>query len=191
MRAAISKMTFVFAFATQGLVEGQVADVAGEWSVVRLLPGVSPSVSPFEAWLRALPGAVFTLTPSVIPPLAMIRRGLGYAYSPSRPTITIVEGLPDQPGALGFLQLQVGRRFEGELASSVKSTTTRELSFGLPSLAQGGCWIHLSLEESEDGSTLSGSAWINTKISTRGCRSSLAKDFKHGEPFPYRLIRLK
>ena len=63
-------------------------------------------------------------------------------------------------------------RFEGELTSS-------------------GCWIHLSLEESEDGSILSGSARINTKISTRACRSSLAKSVKNGEPFSYALTRLK
>src|SRR6266849_6681832 len=122
MQAAIPKMTFVVAFAAQSLVQGQVADVAGEWSVVRRPPAVTPSASPFEAWLRALPGAVFTLRPSAIPPLAMIRRGLGYTYFPSRPTITILEGPPDKPRSLGFLQPQVGRRFEGELASSIKSS---------------------------------------------------------------------
>jgi hypothetical protein len=176
MLAAIPKMTFAFALAAQGLVQGQIADVVGEWT----RPG-------------ALPGFVFTLIPSAIPPLAMARRGLGYVYS-SRPTITILEGPRDKPRAFGFLQPQSGRRFEGELASSIKSSTKAdlsELSLGYPSLAPGGCWIHLSLEESEDGSTLSGSAWINTKISTRACRSSLAKGFKNGEPFPYGLIRLK
>ena len=158
--------------------------MTGEWSVAR-------QPSPLKSWLRALPGAVFTLTPSAIPPLAMVRRGLRYTYFPSRPTITILEGPPDKPRALGFLQPRVGRRFEGELASSIKSGTATEFSFGLPSLAPGGCWIHLSLEESTDGSTLSGSAWINTKISTVACRSSLAKGFRDGEPFPYGLIRLK
>ncbi len=117
-------------------------------------------------------------------------QGVGIHF-PSRPTITISEGLPDKPPALGFLQNQGGRRFEGELASPVKSTTGLELSVGLPSLAPGGCWIHLSLEASEDESTLSGSAWINAKISTCACRSRLAKGFKNGEPFPYSLVRLK
>jgi hypothetical protein len=96
-----------FAFAAQGLLQGQVADVTGEWSVAR-------QPSPLKPWLRALPGAVFTLTPSAIPPLAMVRRGLGYTYFPSRPTIAILEGPPDKPRALGFLQPRVGRRFEGE-----------------------------------------------------------------------------
>ena len=150
-----------------------------------------PSVLTVRSLATSVTWGCFTLTPSVIPPLAMIRRGLGFTYFPSRPTITILEGLPDKPRALGFLQTQVGRRFEGELASSVKSATPLELSIGFPSLAPGGCWIHLSLEESEDESTLSGSAWINTKISTRACRSNLAKGFKNGEPFPYALIRLK
>src|SRR5438094_715317 len=137
MRAVIPKMAFVFACAAPGLVQGQIADLAGEWRVVRPSAG-NPSVSPLEAWLRSLPGAVFTLTPSSIPPLAMVRTNLGYAYSPSLPSITILEGLPDKPRAWGFLQHQVGRRFEGELASSVQS-----VSFGLPSLAPGGCWMHL------------------------------------------------
>jgi hypothetical protein len=110
-------------------------------------------------------------------------QGFGNTYFPSRPTITILEGPPDKPRALGFLQPRVGRRFEGELASSIKSSTATELSFGLPSVAPGGCWIHLSLEESTDGSILSGSAWINTKISTRACRSSLAKGFTDGVYF--------
>lgn len=190
MCAAILKMAFVFAFAARGLVQGQVVGMAGKWRVVRP-PAVGPSSSPFEDWLRALPGAVFTLTPSAIPPLAMALKDLGYRYSPSLPTVTILGGLPDRPRALGFLQREVGRRFEGELASSVKGATELELSFGLPSLAPGGCWMHLSLEWSEDGSTLSGSARINTKISTRACRSSLAKGFKNGEPFPYSLIRME
>src|SRR5437016_2450273 len=110
MQAAIPKMAFVFAFAARGLVQGQVADVAGEWRVVRPHAG-SPSPSPLEAWLQALPGAVFTLTPRGIPPLAMVRSNLGYRYSPSLPSITILEGLPNKPRAWGFLQPQVGRRF--------------------------------------------------------------------------------
>jgi hypothetical protein len=188
MRAAILKIVFVVTFAAQGLVQGQILDVAGKWRVLRP-SAVGPSSSPAESWLPALPEAVFTLTRSVISPLAMVRKDLGYTYFPSLPTITISEGPPDKPRALGFLQLQIGRRFQGELASSVKSTTGPELSFGLPALAPGGCWMHLSLEASEDGSTLSGSARINTKISTHGCRSSLAKAFKNGEAFPYALIR--
>jgi hypothetical protein len=51
--------------------------------------------------------------------------------------------------------------------------------------------MHLSLEESEDGSALSGSARINAKIFTRECRSMLTKSAKKGEPFKYALIRLK
>jgi hypothetical protein len=92
----ISKMVLVLAFATQSLVQGQVADVTGEWSLIRPA-GVTPSASPLAAWLRALPGTVFTLTPSTIPPLAMVHRGLGYTYFPSRPTITVLEGSPDKP----------------------------------------------------------------------------------------------
>ncbi len=176
VRAAIYGIAFALAFAVaaQGLVQGQVVGVVGEWT----RPG-------------ALRGFVLTLIPSEIQPLAMARRGLGYVYS-SRPAITILEGPRDKPRSFGFLQPKAGRRFEGELASSIKSSTAAdlsELSLGYPSLAPGGCWIHLSLGESEDGSTLSGSAWINTKISTRSCRSDLAKGFKNGEPFPFRLIR--
>ncbi len=190
MRAKIPKMAFVLAFAAPGLVQGQIVDVAGKWRVGRS-QAVGPSSSSFEDWLRALPGSVFSLTPSVIPPLAMIRKDSGYTYLPSLPTVTILEGLPGKPRAFGFLQPQVGRRFEGELASSVKSDTGRELSFGYPSLAPGGCWIHLSLECSVDGYSLSGSARINTRISTRGCRNALAKEVKNGGPFPYTLIRLE
>ena len=114
---------------------------------------------------------MYALTHTEIPPLAMIRRDLGYTYFPSLPSITIT-WISDKPQVLGFLQAQSGRQFEGELAS-------------------GGCWMHLSLEESEDGSTLSGSAWYNTKISTRACRSFLAKPFKKGAPFPYKLDRVR
>lgn len=170
-KTPIPKIAFVLAFAV-GLVQGQVPDVAGEWRVAGA-PTVGPPSSRFEDWLRSLPMAVYALTHSVIPPLAMIRKDLGYTYSPSLPTITIFEGMPDKPHALGFLQLQVGRRFQGELAFS------------------GGCWTHLSLEESEDGYTLSGSARINNRISTRECRSSLAKEFQKGAPFKYALIRVK
>jgi hypothetical protein len=106
------KITFLLAFAAQVLVQGQVADVAGEWRVGAL---------------------VYTLRHSVVPPLAMIHKDLDYGYFPSLPTITISGGT-----ALGFLQPTVGRRIEGELAFSE------------------GCWIHLSLEESEDGSTFVG-----------------------------------
>ncbi len=170
-KIAVPTIAFVLIFALRVLVQGQVADVTGEWRVVHP-PAVTASSSRVEDWLRALPGATFTLTRSVIPPLAMVRKDLGYTYVLSLPTITIIEGMPDQPRPLGFLQPQVGRRFEGELAS-------------------GGCWIHLSLEESEDGSTLVGSARINAKISTRECRSNMAKGFKKGEAFQYMLIRLK
>lgn len=54
-----------------------------------------------------------------------------------------------------------------------------------------GCWMHLSLEKSEDGLTLLGSARINKKLSTDQCRTSLTKEAKKGEPFRYALIRLK
>jgi hypothetical protein len=40
------------------------------------------------------------------------------------------------------------------------------------------------LEESEDGSTLSSSTWINTKISTRACRSTLAKGLQEWRTIP-------
>ena len=82
MLAAIPKITFVFAFAAH-LVQGQVTDVAGEWRVENHR-------------------AIFTLTPSTIPPLAMVHRGLGYTYDPSRPTITILEGQPDKPARIGI-----------------------------------------------------------------------------------------
>ena len=180
------------AFVSGGLLHGQDVDLDGLWKVVRT-PAVRPPSSPLEGWLQALPGAVFTLSPSVIPPLGMIRKDLGHLYAPSSPTTTISDGMPsspssdywmrawlqtlrwmpDMPKALGFVQGQVGRRFEGELAAS------------------GGCWVHLSLEESEDGSTLSGMAQVNMKISRRGCFSLLAKGTKKGEPFPYRLMRLR
>lgn len=136
------EITFLLAFASA--LQGQAPEVTGEWTVFRV-PAVGPPSTPVEDWVRSLPGAVFTLTHSFIPPLAMVRKDLGYVYYPSQPTITILEGKPDKPLALGFLQPQAGRRFEGELAMSVKSATGLEL-------APGGCWIPLSLEESEDGS---------------------------------------
>jgi hypothetical protein len=191
MRFELTKMTLVLAFARK-VLQAQVADVTGQWRVVRQENGTSSSQ--FEDWLRALPGAVFTLTHSTIPPLAMIRKDLGYSYFPSLPTITILQGQPDKPYAWGFLQPQPSGKFEGELAFSVASVTRHELSqlsLGFPALAPGGCWTHLSLEESEDGSLLSGTARINTKISTRDCRSSLAKEVRKGAPFKYTLIRLK
>ena len=151
-----------------GQAKAQMPNVAGEWSV-----GRPPAVGQLEGLIRSIPMAVFRLTHSVVQPIAMVRADLGYTYVPSLPTITILQGTREKPQASGFLQARSGRWFEGELASS------------------GDCWMHLSLEESEDGSTLSGSARINTKISTRGCRSSLAKDVKKGEPFEYALIRLK
>jgi hypothetical protein len=167
-------MTLLLVVAETGLVQGQVGNLVGEWKVVRQDAGSlpCPNCSPAENWIRALPGATFIMTPSVIPPLAMVRKDLGYTYTLSSPTITIWSGTPENPSALGFLQLQFGRRFEGELASA-------------------GCWIHLSLEESEDGSTLSGSARINTKISTRSCRNTMSKEFKNGAPFNYALVRLR
>ena len=169
---AIRKTALVLVLAGRGLARAQAPDITGEWSVVRR-PAVSESSSPSEDWLRALPGAVFTLSHSEVPPLAMVRKNLGYRYSPSLATITISQGQPEKPQALGFLQAQGGRRFEGELAFS------------------SGCWTHLSLEESEEGSSLSGSARINTKISTRACRSTLVEGVKKGEPFSYTLIRLR
>ena len=78
----------------------------------------------------------------------MIRVDLGYTYFPSLPTINILIGSQADPTAMGFLQHRSGRQYEGELA------------------AAPGCWLHLSLWESEDGQTLRGSANINTKIST-------------------------
>jgi hypothetical protein len=170
LRRHILEMRFLLALAP-GLVQGQAPDIAGEWSVVRS-PAVGPPSSPAEDWIRSLPTAVYSLTDSAIPPLAMVRKDLGYTYFPSQPTITILAGTPDKPYALGFLQSRAGRGFEGELAS-------------------GGCWIHLSLEESEDGSILSGSARNNVKISTRQCRSSLVKAYKNGAPFDYALTRLR
>lgn len=178
---SIPKTAFLLAIASA--LQGQVPDVTGEWKPFRP-PAVGPSSSPAENWVCSLPGAVFTLTHSVIPPFAMVRKDLGYVYYPSQPTITITEGTPGKPLALGFLQSQDRRRFQGELAISVKSATGLELS-------PGGCWIHLSLEESEDGSLLSGTARINTKISTRQCRSGLVKEFKNGAPFEYALIRVR
>lgn len=187
----LPKITLALVFALD-LLQAEVADVTGQWRVVR--QEVGTSTSQFEDWLRALPGAVFTFSQSTIPPLAMIRKDLGFTYSPSLLTITILQGPPDKPYAWGFLQSQPGRKFEGELAFAVKTATTgdlSQLSLGFPSLAPGGCWTHLSLEESEDGSTLSGTAQINTKISTRECRSSLAKEVRKGAPFKYVLMRLK
>jgi hypothetical protein len=130
-------------------------------------------MAPLEAWLRTIPGAVFRLTHSALPPLGMLRKDLSYPYSPSSPAIIITQGPPDRLLGSGFLQSQVGHRYEGEFATS------------------GGCWMHLSLEESEDGFTLSGSAWINIKASTRSCRSVLAKEVKKGQPFPSALARLR
>ncbi len=170
MRIQALKVPAFLLALTTSLVQGEVLDVTGEWRAVRP-PAVSPASSPGEDWLRSLPMAAFKLTHSNVPPLAMIRRDLGYTYFPSLPTIIILGGTPDRLQTLGFLQSQVGRRFEGELAPS------------------GGCWMHLSLKESEDGLILSGSARINTKISTRECRSSMAKEFKKGEPFKYGMIR--
>jgi hypothetical protein len=153
-----------------GLMQGQAPDLAGEWRVARSAAVESPS-SPLQEWLRSQPPAVYTLSHDATLPYAMFRKGLGYTYDPSLPTITVflrTEGLYP----LGFLQLQGGRKVEGELAPA-------------------GCWMHLSLEESADGSTLSGSARINTKFSTRECRKLLAAEVKKGAPFQYALIRSK
>jgi len=168
----ILKIAFTLSL-TAALVQGQVPDIAGEWRVVRDPPATPPS-SPVEDWLQALPGGVFTLIHSVFPPLAMVRKDLGYTYFPSQPTISVSTRTAfhrDGFSGIGFLQQNAWKKFEGELAV-------------------GGCWIHLSLVESDDGSTLSGSARINTKISTRQCKSGLAKEVKQGAPFKYTLRRL-
>lgn len=162
----------VLALGTTASIQAQNLDIIGEWQVVRPPSNGAPS-SAFSAWLRSLPMAVYMITPSNTPPLAMIHNNLGFIYFPSLPTLTILDGgIGDRPRVLGFLQRQVGRRFEGELVSST------------------GCWTHLSLDESEDGSKLSGSARINTKLSTRECRSALAKEVRKGQPFSYALMRL-
>jgi hypothetical protein len=155
---------------TAGLVQGQAPDLAGEWRVARS-SAVGPPSLPLEEWLRSQPSAVYTFSHNTIPPFAMFRKDLGYVYSPSISTITIFERT-DALYPLGFLQTQGDRRVEGELAP-------------------GGCWLHLSLAESEDGSTLLGTARINTKYSTRECRKLLTKEVKKGAPFQYALIRLK
>jgi hypothetical protein len=165
----LQKLAFVLLLAADW-VQGQAPDLAGEWKVARS-SAVGPPSSPLEEWLRSQPSAVYILSHNTIQPLAMFRKDLGYTYVPSMPTITIFQRT-DTLYPLGFLQTQGGRRVEGELAPS-------------------GCWMHLSLEESEDGSTLEGSARINTKFSTRECRKLLAKEVKKGAPFKYTLIRLQ
>jgi len=150
---SINTVAVVLVF-TVGAARGQSADLDGEWRV-------------------GTAGAIFTLAYSRMPPLAAVRKGLGYTYILSSPVISILQGMPSTPQASGFLQAQGDRRFEGELATS------------------GGCWMHLSLAESEDGSILSGSGTINTKISTRSCRSMLAKEARSGQPFSYTLTRVK
>jgi hypothetical protein len=144
----IRSATLLLALTAGAMAQGQSADVAGEWQVVHS-PTATPSSSssPLGDWLRALPGAVFTLTHTAVPPLLLMHKDAQYRWIPSSPTITISQGVLGKPAGVGFLQLQADGRFEGELASS------------------GGCWMHLSLQESEDGSTLPGSANINTKIS--------------------------
>lgn len=164
-------LVLAFTFTSHALGQGEIPDLTGDWSVTRV-PATTPSSSPFKEWLNAVPTARFSLTPSVIAPLAMIRKDLGYTYFPSLPSVTISQGFGEKAAVVGFLQHQTDRRFEGELTA-------------------GGCWIHLSLVLSDDGSTLSGSARINTKISTRQCRSGLAKEVKKGQPFSYGLTRLK
>ena len=146
------------------LARGQAPDVVGEWVVG------SPSAADARIDARTRPAVVYTLTPNSAPQLAMARKDLGYAYSFSLPTITMLAGTPEKPIALGFLQHHLGRRFEGELATS-------------------GCWMHLTLEASDDGLTLAGSARINLKISTRQCLNILTKDAKKGIPFGYVLSR--
>jgi len=169
-----AEAALVLAFMVQVEVKqhDEVLDLAGEWRVVPMQPATPPSTS-FEEWLRAQPGAIFTLTSSASPPLAMIHKDVGYRYFPALPTITISEGPAGKPKALGFLQGLGGHEFQGELGV-------------LP-----GCWLHLSLKQSQDGHTLSGLARVNTKLSTRECRSALTKNARNGQPYPYTLMRVK
>src|ERR1039457_2005592 len=125
------------------MAQGQSADVAGEWQVVHSPTATASSL--LGNWLRALPGAIFTLTHTAVPPLLMMHKDAQYQWIPSSPTITISQGAVGKPAGVGFLQLQPDGRYEGELAFS------------------GGCWMHLSLQESEDGSTLAGSANIRSE----------------------------
>src|SRR6266550_3480777 len=85
MRAAIPHVAFVLVCAMPGLAQEQIRDLAGEWRV-----GRPPAIGPSSDWLRALPGAVYTLTHSIVPPLGMIRKDLGYTYFPGsiRPDYT-------------------------------------------------------------------------------------------------------
>jgi hypothetical protein len=117
-------------------------------------------------------GVVYTFTDSAVPPVAIALKDLGYSCSFNPTTMMVQTAMPffGKPDGLGFLQHTVGRHFEDELSLS-------------------GCWEHLSLEESEDGTTLSGWARINVKRSTRECRRDLTKEAKQGAPFKFALTR--
>ena len=85
--------------------------------------------------------------------------------------IGVIPGTKSNPLGYGWLERTGrGRLLKGELVVS-------------------GCWLQLSLEESEDGSTLFGSSRIIVKKSSRRCRSILTKDAKNGAANEFTLLR--
>ena len=85
--------------------------------------------------------------------------------------ITVIPGTYQKANGLGWLERTSN---PGELQGEVLI---------------GGCWVILSLRESDEGTVLSGTLRVNAKKSTRGCRSLITKEAKAGEPSPFRLLR--
>lgn len=84
---------------------------------------------------------------------------------------TVKAGAPDRPNGVGWLQRTSSPgEFYGEMVID-------------------GCWVVLSLKETEAGEALSGTLRVNSKKSTRGCRSLVTKEARAGEPSPFNLFR--
>jgi hypothetical protein len=85
--------------------------------------------------------------------------------------ITVVPGTYQKANGLGWLERTPNPgEFQGEVLI-------------------GGCWVILSLQESAEGTVLSGTLRVNTKKSTRGCRSLITKEAKAGAPSLFKLFR--
>jgi len=122
-------------------------------------------------WFLLTAGAMYAQSPNLT---GGWRTNAGFPYTiiENRDSgISIIPGTPSKPSGYGWLQRKANERsLEGELVLN-------------------GCWLQLSLEESDEGSALLGSARINVKKSNRGCRSLLTKEAKKGEPFQFGLTR--
>lgn len=116
-------------------------------------------------------GVVFGQPPSLSGAWTTNAGGIYTLIDDSKGRIDVVPGTPSKPAGYGWLRRNENQRLlDGEVVVA-------------------GCWLQLSLEASEDRSTLAGSARLNVKKSTRGCLRDLTKEARNGARFEFALTR--